>query len=359
MCGRRSISRCSRARTPSRNGRRAPGSSRCSTRSRSPSARASSPPTPRSPRARIRATRTAAPSFPSAASSSSPARSDARGRRVAALAGLSRSSPQRRRRAVRGAAAPGALLSRPARQRRERAVPAAGRRRVASHLHRGGRGVLAHRGRARQPRWRPPPLHPHGPRRRARAGRATASRRLHGGAPPRRRAAPRLRGRSPRERPPPRRALPSRGGGVTPLVRRYIKTSFAFLVLGLALGAYLIVTQFGVGAYPPRLVVTAHVHLLLVGFMLMIVMGVATWMFPRPSREDTRYRPELAEAVYWMMTLATAARAAAEIAGPYVGVPALRWVITLGGIGQLAAAAVFVVNMWSRVRMPAVAPPTR
>jgi hypothetical protein len=28
--------------------------------------------------------------------------------------------------------------------------------------------------------------------------------------------------------------------------------------------------------------ITAHVHLLLVGFMLMIVMGVATWMFPRP-----------------------------------------------------------------------------
>ena len=55
---------------------------------------------------------------------------------------------------------------------------------------------------------------------------------------------------------------------MTPLVRRYIKTSFAFLVVGLMLGAYLIVAQFGVGAYPPRLLVTAHVHLLLVGFMM-------------------------------------------------------------------------------------------
>ena len=37
--------------------------------------------------------------------------------------------------------------------------------------------------------------------------------------------------------------------------------------------------------------------------MLTIVMGVATWMFPRPARDETRYRPELVEAVYWLMTL--------------------------------------------------------
>jgi heme/copper-type cytochrome/quinol oxidase subunit 1 len=142
---------------------------------------------------------------------------------------------------------------------------------------------------------------------------------------------------------------------VTPLVRRYIKTSFVFLVLGLALGAYLIVAQFGVGAYPPRLVVTAHLHLLLVGFMLMIVMGVATWMFPRPSREDTRYRPELAEAVYWVMTLSTALRAATEMLLAYTGRPALGWLIAVGGLGQVAGAMLFVANMWVRVRMPPAA----
>ena len=142
---------------------------------------------------------------------------------------------------------------------------------------------------------------------------------------------------------------------MTPLVRRYIKTSFVFLVLGLVLGAYLILAQFGVGAYPPRLVVTAHVHLLLVGFMLMIVMGVATWMFPRPSREDTRYRPELAEAVYWVMTLSTALRAAAELLLAYTGRPALGWLIAVGGLGQVAGAILFVANMWVRVRMPPAA----
>ena len=137
-----------------------------------------------------------------------------------------------------------------------------------------------------------------------------------------------------------------------PLIRRYIKTSFVFLVAGLLLGGWIVVADFVAGAYPPRLFVTAHVHLLLVGFMLMLVMGVATWMFPRPARDDPRYRPELAEAVYWVMTAATALRAGAELGAGLGGAPLLRVLVAVGGLGQLAGAALFVANMWWRVRMP-------
>ncbi len=142
-----------------------------------------------------------------------------------------------------------------------------------------------------------------------------------------------------------------------PLIRRYIKTSFVFLLAGLVLGAYIVVAQFVLGAYPSRLFITAHVHLLLVGFMLMIVMGVATWMFPRPARDDARYRPELAEAVYWVMTLTTAGRAVAEILTAFSASPTLRIAIALGGLGQVAGTLLFVVNMWPRVRMPALPAP--
>ena len=143
-----------------------------------------------------------------------------------------------------------------------------------------------------------------------------------------------------------------------PLVRRYIKTSFLFLLAGLLLGGYILVAEFAVGRYPPRLVITAHVHLLLVGFMLMIVMGVATWMFPRPGRDDARYRPALAEAVYWIMTLGTVLRSISEVAaGIAEGGASLRALIVLGGSAQLVGALLFVANMWWRVRMPVTPPP--
>jgi cbb3-type cytochrome oxidase subunit 1 len=148
------------------------------------------------------------------------------------------------------------------------------------------------------------------------------------------------------------------GKRVAPLVRRYIKTSLVFLVVGLLLGGYLIVAEFVIGRYPARLVITAHVHLLLIGFMLMIVMGVATWMLPKPARDTGRYRVGLAEAVYWVMTVSTAARAVAELTASFVASPGLRLVIAAAGLGQLAGAALFVFNMWSRVRMPATAAPS-
>ena len=145
-----------------------------------------------------------------------------------------------------------------------------------------------------------------------------------------------------------------------PLIRRYVKTSFVFLLAGLVLGAYIVVGEFVLGVYPPRLHVTAHVHLLLVGFMLLLVMGVATWMFPRPARDDARYRPELAAAVYWLMTVGTVVRATAELLAPMAGGRALRLLIVLGGLAQVAGACLFVVNMWWRVRMPtAPSPPAR
>ncbi|MBI2154086.1 MAG: hypothetical protein HYV92_14895 [Candidatus Rokubacteria bacterium] len=86
------------------------------------------------------------------------------------------------------------------------------------------------------------------------------------------------------------------------------------------------------------------------------VMGVATWMFPRPTKDDARYRPELAETVYWVMTISTALRAVAELMAAWSAAPILRVLVALGGLGQLLGAALFVINMWTPVRMPSVTP---
>ncbi|MBI4240786.1 MAG: cbb3-type cytochrome c oxidase subunit I [Candidatus Rokubacteria bacterium] len=137
-----------------------------------------------------------------------------------------------------------------------------------------------------------------------------------------------------------------------PLVRRYIKTAFVFMLLGMLAGAFMSVSQGFLGRPIPPLLVVAHGHALLVGFVLMTIIGVATWMFPRPAREDLRYRPELAEAIYWIMTLGTALRFVAEVAGAYRPGPELRVPITVGGLGQALAAVLFVYNMWARVRAP-------
>lgn len=145
--------------------------------------------------------------------------------------------------------------------------------------------------------------------------------------------------------------------GVTPLVRRYIKTSFIFLLAGMLLGGYATFQVNVRGRGVPWPLITAHVHLLLVGFVLTLIFGVATWMFPRPAREDARYRPWLAEAVYWVLTVSTAVRTLGELSAAAAGLRGGSLLAALGGAGQLAATLAFVVNMWVRVRMPPSAAP--
>ena len=82
------------------------------------------------------------------------------------------------------------------------------------------------------------------------------------------------------------------------LVRRYIKTAIAFLLVGLAIGGWMITWREMEQRFPNAYVASAHSHAILVGFVMMMILGVALWLFPRPEKTDVRYSPRQAEAAY-------------------------------------------------------------
>ncbi|HSE83999.1 MAG TPA: cbb3-type cytochrome c oxidase subunit I [Thermodesulfobacteriota bacterium] len=133
------------------------------------------------------------------------------------------------------------------------------------------------------------------------------------------------------------------------LARRYIKTGFIFFIAGLLLGLYMIVNRYIFGNWPPPLLITAHTHVLLFGFIISLIMGVAIWMFPR-SRDEQDYSPKLAEVTYWFLTLGTAIRFMGEVISAYMAVKIFVWLVVLGSVSQVAAGFLFIYNMWSRVR---------
>lgn len=136
---------------------------------------------------------------------------------------------------------------------------------------------------------------------------------------------------------------------MNPLVRRYLKTAIAFLVLGLLLGLWMLVGR-EFGAWQPPRLRSAHTHALLVGFVMMMITGVALWMFPRPPAGDGRYRPAIAEAAWWCLALGTGGRVALEVTlGPAASV-ASRATLVAAGILQLAGLLLFFWTMWPRIR---------
>ena len=117
------------------------------------------------------------------------------------------------------------------------------------------------------------------------------------------------------------------------LVRRYLKTSIVFLV----------------GRSPSAFEQSAHTHAILVGFVMMMILGVALWLFPRPSKDDARYAPRLADAAYWLVTVGAgrASSASWRAASP------THWIrgTTFGaGLLQVAGLGLFFFTMWSRIR---------
>lgn len=134
------------------------------------------------------------------------------------------------------------------------------------------------------------------------------------------------------------------------LVRRYIKTAILFLGVGLALGGWMMARRELANVAPSGYMISAHTHAIFVGFVMLMILGVALWMFPRPEKGDTRYSPRAAEAAYWLVTIGTAARIAGELARQAVSAPALRWAVLAAGAAQVAGIGLFFVNMWPRIR---------
>ena len=137
---------------------------------------------------------------------------------------------------------------------------------------------------------------------------------------------------------------------MSPLVRRYLKTAVGFLLFGVGLGVYMLARRELAGDWPTPWWTSAHTHAILVGFVMMMIMGVALWMFPRPAKEDTHFDPRLAEAAYWCVSLGTAARVLAELLRPASVAAALRWTVVLGGAAQAVGLALFFWTMWTRIR---------
>lgn len=139
---------------------------------------------------------------------------------------------------------------------------------------------------------------------------------------------------------------------MTPLVRRFLKSAIVFLITGLLVGLWLSAWQH-LGLFPGRYPsVAAHTHLLLVGFVMMTIMGVALWMFPRPAAQDERYRPRRMELVWWLLVVAVPVRSLAEIVSSWSADALPHRIVFAASAAEVLAIGIFFQNLWRRIRSP-------
>jgi hypothetical protein len=132
--------------------------------------------------------------------------------------------------------------------------------------------------------------------------------------------------------------------------RLFIKTALVFLTLGVAAGGWMLLRQAGVALPELRNLYTLHIHLIGVGFLLMMICGVAFWMFPRKSGEtrEEAARDPLGWTAYLLLTVGLAVRGVGHLAPEWLGNPALIGSVVLQVGGVLA----FVIAIWPRIYLP-------
>ncbi|MBI1745169.1 MAG: hypothetical protein HYR55_01105 [Acidobacteria bacterium] len=135
------------------------------------------------------------------------------------------------------------------------------------------------------------------------------------------------------------------------LHRLFIKTAVVYLMLGSGLGGFLLLNKgwFQIGV--PHELITIHNHIISVGFILMMIMGVAYWMFPRPAGVPLQKtaREPLAWANYFLLNVGLILRIVSE---PFPQRPGTGKLLGLSALLQMLGLAAFVLGIWKRVRFP-------
>ena len=132
---------------------------------------------------------------------------------------------------------------------------------------------------------------------------------------------------------------------MSPTVRAFLKASLAWLALGVTLGV-------AIAAHPARtLYRLAHVHMLLLGFVAMMIFGVAYHVIPRFAGFPL-HRPAAARVHWWLANVGLAAMAsgfALRVHAPDAG----TILLATGGALSALGAYVFVYLIWRTIDGPA------
>ena len=124
-------------------------------------------------------------------------------------------------------------------------------------------------------------------------------------------------------------------------VRRFIKASLCWFGLGITLGVAMAVEP---RMAPYRL---AHMHMNLLGFVTMMIYGVAYHVIPRFTG-NVLYSRRLAAVHWWISNAGLALMVIGFVLAPHIGATS-RPVLAIGGVLSATGGFCFIANVWRTI----------
>jgi hypothetical protein len=138
-----------------------------------------------------------------------------------------------------------------------------------------------------------------------------------------------------------------------PIARTFVKAAFIYFVFAFVLGALMALDRWLGFSRWLRVVYLSQLHLLVVGWITQLAIGVAYWIFPRFLKEQSPH-PRGSDSLSWAVLITLNAGLLLRffiepfyLMGPKPWMAAL---LALSGVLQALAAVGFGLLIWGRVR---------
>ncbi|WP_340102490.1 hypothetical protein [Rhodohalobacter sp. 8-1] len=132
-----------------------------------------------------------------------------------------------------------------------------------------------------------------------------------------------------------------------PVTRWFIKSGMIWFALGVTLA---FVAEFP-GVQGSALLLPVYWHMLVIGWITQVIMGVSIWMFPRKKRNRKKEQSLLATGAFFLLNGGLLVRFLSEPFLPLVTDSAVvPIVVIVSGIMQVVAIILFIGEIWPRVQ---------
>lgn len=139
------------------------------------------------------------------------------------------------------------------------------------------------------------------------------------------------------------------------LSRYFIKIGLIYLVVALLMGTIMRLQSIMNLPSQIQLLRPVYLHLIFIGWVTQIIMGVGYWMFPKLSREKPRGNERIGWAVLILLNVGLILRSISEpgilISGDNeVLKTSFAWMLAFASMLLLGAGWLFIFNTWGRIK---------
>lgn len=129
--------------------------------------------------------------------------------------------------------------------------------------------------------------------------------------------------------------------------RLFIKSGILYLIAGIILSLISEIPDLGLSP----LLLPVYWHMIVVGWITQIIMGVSYWMFPRATKGKRNTNSKIILASFITLNAGLLLRFIAEPFIPLISNNELIfWSIVISSILQLTAIILYIMEIWPRVR---------